>query len=405
RAVRYYYSFLDIREPFLHQLLPLLASEFEQVFPELAAQLDFVKKVVLEEEKSFLRTLEGGLKRIDALQLTDQRIDGKTAFELYDTFGFPIDLTRLIAAEKGWTIDEKGFAAALEEQKNRSRIDAQKKVGDWTILLEDQSVAFLGYDQLSAEAIKVVKYRTVNNKKGDQYQIVLNQTPFYAEGGGQVGDTGLLWFGAEKVPVLDTKKENDLIIHYVKQLPKAIDGVVRAEVNSTKRWLTENNHTATHLLHAALRQVLGTHVQQKGSLVNEKYLRFDFSHFEKVKEEELATIEKMVNQKIRENIALEEARSIPIAEAKVAGAMMLFGEKYGDQVRMITFDPDYSRELCGGCHVAATGKIGYFKIVSESAVAAGVRRIEAMTADRAEQFLNEALGELQAIRSLFKNPL
>ncbi|MEM9819680.1 MAG: alanine--tRNA ligase [Bacteroidota bacterium] len=405
RAVRYYYSFLDIREPLLHAMIPLLATEFKQVFPELDAQRDFVAKVVLEEEKSFLRTIEAGLKRIDALDLPDGQLDGQTAFELYDTFGFPIDLTRLIASDNGWTIDEQGFEAALKEQKERARADAKKKVGDWTVLTEDLGVAFLGYDQLALEDIKVVKYRTVRDKKGDQFQVVLNRTPFYAEGGGQVGDTGLLFFGEEKIPVVDTKKENDLIIHYVKKLPENLEANVRGEVNRKRRHLTENNHTATHLLHAALRQVLGDHVQQKGSLVNDKYLRFDFSHFEKVNAEDLAKIESIVNHKVRENIALEEARSIPIEEAKAAGAMMLFGEKYGDDVRMITFDPNYSRELCGGCHVSATGKIGYFKIISEAAVAAGVRRMEAYTADRAEDFINTQLGELNDIRGLFKNPL
>ena len=251
---------------------------------------------------------------------------------------------------------------------------------------------------------KVSKYRTVVVKDKEQYQLVLNKTPFYAEGGGQVGDTGLLWFGEEKVPVLDTKKENDLVIHFVKHLPDNITATIRAEVSATRRRLTENNHSATHLLHAALRQVLGDHVQQKGSLVNEKYLRFDFSHFQKLTEEELAKIEQIVNTKIRENIQLGEKRKIPLAEAQSAGAMMLFGEKYGEEVRMITFDPAFSRELCGGCHVGATGKIGYFKLVNETAVGAGIRRVEAYTADRAEKFINAALGELAEVRQLFKNP-
>ncbi|MEN0046369.1 MAG: alanine--tRNA ligase [Bacteroidota bacterium] len=404
RAVRYYYSFLDIKEPFLHQLIPLLAERFDTVFPELKAQEDFVKKVILEEEKSFLRTLESGLNRFETIEVNKGIINGEAAFELYDTYGFPIDLTRLLASEKGWKVDEAAFEKALEAQKNRSRAAAEKEVGDWTVLQADQSVSFLGYDENVIENARVVKYRTVKTKKGDQYQVVLNKTPFYAEGGGQVGDTGLLYFGDEKVPVIDTKKENDLIIHFVKKLPNQIDSSVKAEINVGKRELTENNHSATHLMHAALKSVLGDHVQQKGSLNNEKYLRFDFSHFSKMSEVEIAKVEQIVNQKIRENIALEEARNMPIEEARKSGATMLFGEKYGDEVRMITFDSDFSRELCGGCHVDATGEIGYFKILSEGAVAAGVRRIEAVTADAAEQHINKELEQLSSVRSLFKNP-
>ncbi len=404
RAVRYYYSFLDIKTPFLHTLIPLLASEFEHVFPELKAQESFVKKVILEEEKSFLRTLQDGLSRFEDIEIEGDIINGEAAFELYDTFGFPIDLTRLLASERGLKVDEIGFEKALKAQKERSRDDAKKEVGDWTTLIDDPSVSFLGYDALHLEHAKVVKYRTVKLKKGEEFQIVLNKTPFYPEGGGQVGDTGLLFFGTEKIPVLDTKKENDLIIHIVKALPSNIDAPVKAEVNKEKRELTENNHSATHLLQAALRQILGTHIQQKGSLNNEKYLRFDFSHFQKMTEEEIAKVEKIVNQKIRENIRLEEARNIPLEEARQAGATMLFGEKYGDTVRMITFDANFSRELCGGCHVNATGEIGYFKIIGESAVAAGVRRIEAITAQAAEAFINEELRELNQIKQLLKNP-
>ena len=404
RAVRYYYSFLDVKEPLLHRLVPMLADEFSDVFPELKSQQEYVAKVILGEESSFLRTLEGGLKRIENLTIANNKMDGFTAFELYDTYGFPIDLTRLIATEKGWTIDEEGFEKHLAVQRSGSQKDAQKEVGDWTVLNDKQGVDFVGYDESKIADAKVMKYRTVKDKKGDQFQLVLDRTPFYAEGGGQVGDTGLLYFGEEKIPVINTKKENDLVIHYVKKMPTNIDQTVTAEINRNKRNLTENNHSATHLLHAALRTVLGDHVGQKGSLVNEKYLRFDFSHFAKLTDEELAKIETMVNRKIRENIPLEEARSIPIAEAQEAGAMMLFGEKYGDEVRMITFDPDYSRELCGGCHVNATGQIGYFKITSEAAVAAGVRRVEAVTSEAAEKYINNELTELNKIRSLFKNP-
>ena len=405
RAVRYYYSFLDIKEPLIHQMLPLLANEFAGVFPELKAQEEFVAKVILEEEKSFLRTLEEGLKRINALSVKDNVLDGATAFELKDTYGFPIDLTQLIAEEKGWKIDLEGFNLALQKQKDRGKADSEKKVGDWTQLSDDPTVEFIGYDHLIASEIEVIKFRTVKDKKGEQYQVVLNKTPFYAEGGGQVGDTGLLFFGEEKIPVINTIKENDLVIHYVKKLPANMSAPIKAEVNAGRRKLTENNHTATHLLHAALRKVLGTHVEQKGSLVNEKYLRFDFSHFQRMTDEEIAEVEKIVNQKIRENIPLEEARSLPIEEAKKSGAMMLFGEKYGETVRMITFDKNYSQELCGGCHVSATGKIGYFKLTSESGISAGVRRIEAISADRAEAHINAELGELNAIRTLFKNPL
>ncbi len=404
RAVRYYYSFLDIQEPLMHRLIPLLADTFQQVFPELKAQQDLVGKVILEEEKSFLHTLEAGLKRLDGLSFKNGQIDGKTAFELYDTYGFPIDLTRLIAEEKELSIDENGFEKALQEQKQRSRADAQKTVGDWTVLTKDQNVQFVGYDQLTVEEAKVVKYRTVNDKKGDQYQIVLNITPFYAESGGQVGDTGLLWIGEEKIPVIDTKKENDLTIHYVKKLPFHLSGTVRAEVNKNKRSATAKNHTATHLMHAALHEVIGEHALQKGQDVDEKRLRFDFSHFQKMSDEEIAQVEQIVNQKIRDNIRLDEQRMMPLEEAKEAGAMMLFGEKYGDQVRMVAFEKDFSRELCGGTHVAATGEIGLFKIVHESAIAAGVRRIEAISGKRAEEYVNDQLKELKVVRSLFKNP-
>lgn len=403
RAVRYYYSFLNIKAPFLHTLVHVLADDFGQVFPELKAQEAFVSKVVLEEEKSFLRTLATGLRRMENLDVKNNRIEGKTAFELFDTYGFPIDLTRLIASEKGYTIDEEGFEKELLAQKTRSRDDAKREVGDWTVLLDDPKVEFLGYDTLAVNDAKVVKYRTVLVKDKPQYHIVLDKTPFYAEGGGQVGDKGTLVINGETIHVYDTKKENDLIIHYVNELPKQSDGYVLAQVNAEKRTMTANNHSATHLMHAALRQVLGEHVQQKGSLVNEKYLRFDFSHFQKVTDEELAQIEQIVNQKIRENIQLGEARSIPIGEAQEAGALMLFGEKYGEHVRMITFDSEYSRELCGGIHVPATGQLGLFKFTSESAIAAGVRRVEAVTGIGAEMYVIEQIAELNAIKSQFKN--
>jgi len=403
RAVRYYYSFLGVKEPLLYKLLPKLAEQFKDVFPELEAQKDSVAKTILGEEESFLRTLESGLKRFETVKAKNGIVDGRTAFELYDTFGFPLDLTQLLAAERGWKVDIKTFDRALDEQKAMGKADAVKQVGDWMSLSDELDVNFVGYDELKAEA-KVLKYRTVKVKDKNQYQVVLNNTPFYAEGGGQVGDTGFLFFGEERIGVIDTQRENDLIIHFIKKLPTDISATVRAEVNARKRHLTENNHSATHLLHAALRQVLGEHVAQKGSLVNDKYLRFDFSHFEKVTPEQLSVIEQITNKRIRENIALGEDRSIPIAEAKAAGAMMLFGEKYGENVRMITFDADYSRELCGGCHVPFTGKIGALKITTETSVAAGVRRIEAVTADAAESYVNKEISELNDIRGLFKNP-
>ncbi len=404
RAIRYYYSFLDIKEPFIYTLIPQLAEQFKEVFPELIAQQEQVAKVIQAEEKTFLNTLENGLKRFESLEVHDKTIDGQTAFELYDTYGFPFDLTRLIASEKGYEVDEAGFETALKEQKDRSRKDAQKTVDDWVVVQDSSEVEFVGYDELVVEGAKVNKYRTVTAKGKEQYQIVLNKTPFYGESGGQAGDTGLLWFGEEKIPVINTIKENDLIIHMVKKLPASIDAAVKAEVNAPARAGTSKNHTAVHLMHAALHEILGEHALQKGQDVDPNRLRFDFSHFQKVETDEIERIETMVNEKIRENIPLEEDRAIPIEQAKEAGAMMLFGEKYGDLVRMITFDPSYSRELCGGTHVQATGEIGLFKILSESAVAAGIRRIEAVTADHAQAFIKDELQQLDQIRELFKSP-
>ncbi|MBL7825366.1 MAG: alanine--tRNA ligase, partial [Saprospiraceae bacterium] len=364
-----------------------------------------IVRVLLEEEKSFLRTLESGLKRFDQLEIKNNTVAGAPAFELLDTYGFPIDLTRLLAREKGLTVDEDGFTTALAEQKARSRKDAAKQVGDWMVLRDEADVEFVGYDNLETENSYVTKYRTVKIKDQEQYQVVLNRTPFYPEGGGQVGDKGYVAFGDERVRVLDTKKENNLVIHILEKLPENIDAAsVGCYVDERKRRLTESNHSATHLLHAALRQVLGTHVQQKGSYLDDETLRFDFQHFQKVTDEEIARIETIVNKKIRENIALLEARQLPIEEAKKAGAMMLFGEKYGETVRMITFDPTYSRELCGGCHVKYTGQIGYFKITAETAVAAGVRRIEAATADGAEKWVEKQLERLSIYDDAFKNP-
>lgn len=403
RAVRYYYSFLDLKSPFLHTLIPMLSDEFGKVFPELAAQKEQVAKVIEGEEIAFLNTLENGLGRFDSMEVTNNEIKGEDAFELYDTFGFPIDLTRLIATEKGYTIDEAGFEKALAAQKARSRADAQKEVGDWQIVTEDEEVEFIGYDTLELTDAKVLKYRIVNVKKKDQYQLVLNRTPFYGESGGQVGDKGTLWIGDEKVRVFDTKKENELTVHIIDRLPTDMSAAVKGFVDAATRRATENNHTATHLMHAALHRILGEHALQKGQNVDHKRLRFDFSHFQPVTEEELLEIEEIVNQKIRENIELEEDRAVPIQDAKDFGATMLFGEKYGDVVRMITFDDSFSRELCGGTHVPATGNIGLFKIVSETGVAAGIRRIEAVTAETAAEYIKTQLDELDKIRGLFKN--
>jgi alanyl-tRNA synthetase len=403
RAVRYYYTFLHIKEPILYRMVAILAEEFHDVFPELKGQLGFVTEVILSEEKAFLRTLESGLKRIELLDVKDNALNGEQAFELFDTYGFPFDLTQLIAREKGWSVDEAGFKAALLQQKERSRKDAVRQVGDWMVLRDESDMEFVGYDQLETENAYVTKYRTISVKNETQYQIVLNRTPFYPEGGGQVGDTGVMYFGADPVRVLDTKKENTLVFHLVEQLPENIDyeGIV-CQVDERKRRLTEGNHSATHLLHAALRRVLGTHVQQKGSYLDDNALRFDFQHFQKMTDAELAEVEQIVNEKIRANIALEEARNLPIAEAQKSGAMMLFGEKYGETVRMITFDPAYSRELCGGCHVQSTGQIGYFKITAETAVAAGVRRLEAVTGVGAEMYVAKMEQDLDAIKNVIK---
>jgi alanyl-tRNA synthetase len=404
RAVRYYYSYLDHKQPLLHQLVPVLAAQFENVFPELKAQEGFVAKVVKEEEEAFLRTLEKGLKRIDDIISSTGGgvIEGKAAFELFDTYGFPIDLTRLIAAENKLSIDEKGFEAALNEQKERSRAATAIDTDDWVEVVPSEKIEFTGYDHLSSES-KVVKYSKVTIKGKDACQLVLNQTPFYAESGGQVGDTGLLSFAGEQIAVRDTKKENDLIVHFVDKLPVNISASVLATVDADRRKKITAHHSATHLMHAALRSVLGTHVAQKGSLVNDEYLRFDFSHFAKVSDEELAKVEAIVNEKIRENISVV-IKSMPKEEAIAMGAMALFGEKYADVVRVVIIDPNYSIELCGGTHVGYTGEIGFFKFTGESAVAAGVRRVEAVTGWAAEQLINTQSVLISEIRERLKNP-
>ena len=403
RAVRYYYSYLGIKEPFMFRLVPFLVTGMGGVFPEIKSQQELIVRVIKEEESSFLRTLEGGLKRLELLQPVKGVISGQDAFELYDTYGFPIDLTKLIAKEKDWEVDEKEFSVCLVQQKERSRADAKKEYSDWNLVSEGQ-VKFVGYDVHEVEGTRLLRWRQIQTKGQTKYQLVLETTPFYPEGGGQVGDKGILYFDNQPVEVLDTVKENDLILHMTDVLPSEPTASVRAVINSYRRSLIQKNHSSTHLLHAALRNVLGTHVTQKGSLVNEDYLRFDFSHFQKLSASEMLRIEQLVNEKIRQNIALEETRHLPIEDARKAGAMMLFGEKYGEDVRMITFDPAYSRELCGGCHVDSTGEIGYFKLIGDSAIAAGIRRIEAVTAVKSEEFMRNQIEQLSEVRQLLNNP-
>ena len=408
RAVRYGFTFLDFKKPFLFELVPMLAIQFEETFPELKKQEVFVQKVIQEEENAFLRTLEIGLKKMDQIKQelkakNEITISGKVAFELYDTFGFPLDLTALIAKENALVVDEGGFEKEMAEQKARSRKDAVVETGDWISIKESSEVNFVGYDALESKS-EIVKYRIQKNKGKDIFQVVLNQTPFYAESGGQIGDSGTLKSERETVNIYDTKKENDLIVHFVNKLPEHLDLEFDAVIDAKKRMLCANNHSATHLLNAALKEVLGSHVEQKGSFVSDKLLRFDFSHFSKLTEEELDQVQAIVNRKVRENILLDEKRNIPIEEARKSGATALFGEKYGDFVRIISFDSDFSVELCGGTHVSATGQIGQLRIVSEAAVAAGVRRIEAITADEAEEFTNSESKLLLEAKQSLKNP-
>lgn len=409
RAVRYGYTFLGFKDPFLHSLVPVLINLMGTAFPELESQRDLIINVMKEEETAFLRTLATGIQRFNSyigsrIQDPGSRIDGSFAFELFDTYGFPIDLTQLMAHEAGWEVDMEGFQKGLEEQKARSRQAANVQTSDWVLLVEDAEMPeFVGYDELKIET-EITKYRKITTKGQELYHIVLEQTPFYAESGGQVGDKGWLISGDKKIDILDTVKENDLIIHICDKLPEKPEEPVFAEVDAVKRRMTANNHSATHLMHAALRKVLGTHVEQKGSLVDDEHLRFDFTHFAKLSKEEIEAVEKIINAKIWENIPLHEERAMPIEQAKKMGAMALFGEKYGDFVRVVTFDPDFSVEFCGGTHVPASGQIGLFKIVSESAIAAGVRRIEAITAEKAESWFYEKLHLLDEISEVLKNP-
>ncbi len=460
RAVRYYFSFFDFKQPLLHKLIPALAEQFSNTFPELEKQKTFVEKVVFEEEQNFLKTLENGLslfnsyvEKKEAINLqklfTDQNlfdgnhnleleierksieinkqlieegiignppkkiydpkevkklfvIDGKFAFELYDTFGFPIDLTKLIAAESNFTVDEVSFNEEMLKQKNRSRAASVVDTEDWITVNENGSSKFVGYDTYETQS-KVLKYRKTKSQGKESYQIVLDTTPFYAESGGQVGDTGVLIFDDEKLPVVNTKKENDLIIHFTNKLPANIEAAVTAKIDIDRRKKTAVHHSATHLMHAALRKVLGNHVAQKGSLVNDEYLRFDFSHFAKVTDEEIKKVESIVNEKIRENIPVV-IKEMKKEDALATGAMALFGEKYGDMVRVVTIDPSYSIELCGGTHVGNTGELGFFKITTETAVGAGIRRIEALSGKAAEDYVQKEFDIIHYIRESLKNP-
>ncbi|MBW7675023.1 alanine--tRNA ligase [Chryseobacterium chendengshani] len=404
RGISYAYRFLDRKEPFLFELVAVLQNQMGKFFPELEKQGKLVTEVIKSEEESFLKTIENGLLRVEKLiQQTiaegSKVLPSVEVFELYDTYGFPDDLTRIIAEEKGLTIDEAGFEAEMAKQKQRSKKDSASKVYDW-VVLEEKPENFVGYDQIEAETY-ITRYRKVENKDGEFYQVVLSNSPFYPEGGGQIGDKGVLENAIESFEVLETKKENGLIISLINGLPKDAGAVFYAKVNAIERKNSQANHSVTHLLHEALRDVLGTHVEQKGSFVGPDYLRFDFSHFSKMTEEELALIEEKVNAKIKENIALQEFRNIPIQEAIDKGAMALFGEKYGDSVRMIQFGS--SKELCGGTHVKHTSEIGHFKINSESSVAAGIRRIEAISGDKSEEYFTSLEKQIIELSHLLKS--
>ena len=402
RAIRYGYSKLGKNEAFIYQLVAVLAEQMGDFFPEIRQQKTLVENVIREEENSFLNTLEKGIERFNhyAAQQKGKNIEGKFAFELFDTFGFPIDLTQLLAKEANLIVDMEGFEKELQQQKERSRKATAVETEDW-IVLKDGIGKFIGYDNLESET-EVLRYRKVSGKDSKWYQIELAETPFYPEGGGQVGDVGVLVFGEEKLSVADTKKENGVILHFLSKLPENMSAKVKAVVSGEKRLATAANHSATHLMQHALRKVLGTHVEQKGSLVNPQILRFDFSHFQKVSDEQLAEITNLVNQNILENYPLEENRNSTLEAAKKQGAMALFGEKYGDTVRVIKFGD--SVELCGGIHVPSTAQIGKFIILSEGAIASGVRRIEAITLEKANEYINSELAILNDVRSLFKNP-
>jgi alanyl-tRNA synthetase len=404
RAIRYGFTFLNTKEAFIYQLVDTLSAQMGGSFPEISSQKNLVMNVIKEEENSFLRTLDQGLQLLENVISGTQGklVSGQKAFELYDTFGFPIDLTALILRERGYDLDEAGFDKAMLEQKTRSRAASEVSTEDWVILEEGNNETFVGYDQVENE-VKITRFRKTDSKKdGVLFQIVLNNTPFYPEGGGQVGDKGVLVSANETVQIIDTKKENNLIVHFSKQLPENVTAKFEAKVDSNLRDLTSRNHSATHLMHQALRAILGTHVEQKGSLVNPNYLRFDFSHFSKMTEAELQQVEDFVNARIQEQLPLIERRNIPFAQAVSEGAMALFGEKYGDEVRAIKFGE--SMELCGGIHVKNTAEIWHFKIVSEGAVAAGIRRIEAITSDAVKAHFASYESTLNEVKEALKNP-
>jgi alanyl-tRNA synthetase len=404
RAIRYGFTFLDTKEPFIYKLVEVLANQMGEFFPEIKSQQNLVINVIREEEASFLRTLDQGLQLLDNViaNTKDKQVEGSKAFELYDTFGFPIDLTALILRERGFELDEAGFEKAMQEQKNRSRAASEVSTDDWKILVEGNTETFVGYDQTEND-VKITRVRKIDSKKdGVLYQIVLDSTPFYPEGGGQVGDKGMLVSANENIKIIDTKKESNLILHLTKTLPQNLEATFTAKVNTDLRTSSAKNHSATHLMHLALRTILGTHVEQKGSLVNPNNLRFDFSHFSKVTDEEIKQVEDFVNQRIQQQLPLIERRNIPIQQALDEGAMALFGEKYGDNVRAIKFGE--SMELCGGIHVENTANIWYFKIISEGAVAAGIRRIEAITGDAVKEYFAKQENTLKEIAATLKNP-
>jgi alanyl-tRNA synthetase len=401
RAVRYAYTFLGLKIAFMHELVVVLANDLGQQFTELDAQKDLIQKVVKEEEESFLRTLEDGLKRIEQLvKKSKNEISGKEVFELYDTYGFPADLTALILSEQNLSFSQADFDIAMQQQKDRSKQAGKIVKGDWEVLLQDEKEEFIGYDNLETE-VRITRYRKVKTKDGEQFQVVFNLTPFYPEGGGQVGDTGVIENQNESIAIVDTKKENKLIVHFTNELPKDVNASFTAKVNANDRKASARNHTATHLLHESLRTILGDHVAQKGSLVNPNYLRFDFTHFSKIEKADLQKIEADVNAKILANIILDEHNNLPLTKAEDLGAIMLFGEKYEDVVRMIQFDS--SKELCGGTHVNATGEIGLFKILSEGSTSSGIRRIEATTGMNATAYLNDKETLLTEIAGIVKN--
>jgi alanyl-tRNA synthetase len=406
RAVRYYYTFLNQREPFIHKLVKVLVDTMGDTFTEIRTQKKLIEKVIKEEEQSFLRTLDTGIKLLDqiitqAKSRTEKSVDGRTAFELYDTYGFPLDLTALILKEYGLSVNEKEFEKEMAKQKERSKSAASIDTYEWNILIEDETEDFVGYDHLVTD-IKINRYRKVKTKNKDLYHLVFNVTPFYAESGGQVGDTGYIEHNGSKIRIINTIRENDLIIHIAEKLPENPAATFKAVVNNKNRIDTANNHTATHLLHHALRNVLGKHVEQKGSLVHPDYLRFDFLHYQRISADELQKIESLVNEKIRENITRQENRKMDMEDAKKEGAIALFGEKYEDQVRVIRFGD--SVELCGGTHVESTGQIGFFKITSESAIAAGIRRIEAITGKKAEEYIANQTKIINNISEMLKYP-